>query len=47
MKIKAQPKIRQKTPLYTTICMTYFYNYAKIILSPQTYWGLLTHCMTQ
>ena len=31
MKIKARPKIRHKTPLYTTICIIYFYNYTKII----------------
>ena len=46
-KIRAQPKIRHKTPLYTTIYTTYFYNYTKIILSPQTYWGLLAHFITQ
>ena len=43
MKIRAQPKTRHKIPLYTTIYTTYFYNYIKIILSPQTYWGLLAH----
>ena len=35
MKIRARPKIHHKTLLYTTICITYFYNYVKIILSPQ------------
>ena len=30
-KIRARPKIHHKTPLYTTICITYFYNYTKII----------------
>ena len=43
MKIRARPKIRHKTPLYTTICITYFYNYTKIIYPTQTYWGLLAH----
>ena len=47
MKIRARSKIGYKTPLYTTIYNTYFYNYIKIILSPQTYWDLLAHFITQ
>ena len=47
MKIRARPKICHKTPLYTTIYTTYFYNYTKIIYTTQTYWGLLAHFITQ
>ena len=47
MKIRARPKIRHKNPLYTTICITYFYNYTKIIYPTQTYWDLLVHFTTQ
>ena len=39
MKIRARPKICHKTPLYTTICITYFYNYAKIIYPTQNLLG--------
>ena len=46
MKIRVRPKIRYKTPLYTTIYTTYFYNYTKIILPTQTYWGLLARFIT-
>ena len=47
MKIRVLPKIRHKTPLYTTIYTSYFSNYAKIIYPTQTYWGLLVHFITQ
>ena len=42
-KIRARPKIRHKILLYTTICITYFYSYTKIIYPYSKPTGVFWH----